>query len=184
MSSLGFGKARKVQIPNVFFREDAAETSVGKRTGMLYLGRVSNRKNVDVLVSAWLQLPKETREAHPLSIAGEVPPGEVDPIGQDLRERAKRSGVCFLGHVSGREKEALLQNNKVLVHTSHFENFGHSIAEGIAAGMIPILGPVTPFSRPVFDANVGLVVDDPRNCLLYTSPSPRDRTRSRMPSSA
>ena len=24
----------------------------------------------------------------------------------------------------------------------------------------------------------------PNNCLLYTSPSPRDRTRSRMPSSA
>ena len=29
-----------------------------------------------------------------------------------------------------------------------------------------------------------LVVDDVRGCLLYTSPSPRDRTRSRMPSSA
>ena len=26
--------------------------------------------------------------------------------------------------------------------------------------------------------------DDKTNCLLYTSPSPRDRTRSRMPSSA
>ena len=26
--------------------------------------------------------------------------------------------------------------------------------------------------------------DAPRTCLLYTSPSPRDRTRSRMPSSA
>ena len=25
---------------------------------------------------------------------------------------------------------------------------------------------------------------DYKNCLLYTSPSPRDRTRSRMPSSA
>ena len=25
---------------------------------------------------------------------------------------------------------------------------------------------------------------DPKTCLLYTSPSPRDRTRSRMPSSA
>ena len=25
---------------------------------------------------------------------------------------------------------------------------------------------------------------DLKNCLLYTSPSPRDRTRSRMPSSA
>ena len=27
-------------------------------------------------------------------------------------------------------------------------------------------------------------LDEVRNCLLYTSPSPRDRTRSRMPSSA
>ena len=26
--------------------------------------------------------------------------------------------------------------------------------------------------------------DNSRSCLLYTSPSPRDRTRSRMPSSA
>ena len=34
----------------------------------------------------------------------------------------------------------------------------------------------------------GLVISDwnmePMTCLLYTSPSPRDRTRSRMPSSA
>ena len=27
-------------------------------------------------------------------------------------------------------------------------------------------------------------VDEATTCLLYTSPSPRDRTRSRMPSSA
>ena len=27
-------------------------------------------------------------------------------------------------------------------------------------------------------------LDSPETCLLYTSPSPRDRTRSRMPSSA
>ena len=27
-------------------------------------------------------------------------------------------------------------------------------------------------------------IDDGNTCLLYTSPSPRDRTRSRMPSSA
>ena len=26
--------------------------------------------------------------------------------------------------------------------------------------------------------------DEPKSCLLYTSPSPRDRQRSRMPSSA
>ena len=34
-------------------------------------------------------------------------------------------------------------------------------------------------------ADAGLpVIGVPKTCLLYTSPSPRDRTRSRMPSSA
>ena len=37
-------------------------------------------------------------------------------------------------------------------------------------------------------ANVGMIfmlaIDQEYDCLLYTSPSPRDRTRSRMPSSA
>ena len=32
--------------------------------------------------------------------------------------------------------------------------------------------------------NVLLKFEDVNDCLLYTSPSPRDRTRSRMPSSA
>ena len=40
---------------------------------------------------------------------------------------------------------------------------------GAAAGMVDLAG--------TFQAQR-------KNCLLYTSPSPRDRTRSRMPSSA
>ena len=42
-----------------------------------------------------------------------------------------------------------------------------------------------PFVKHVNDEIVKLtneIMD--KNCLLYTSPSPRDRTRSRMPSSA
>ena len=39
--------------------------------------------------------------------------------------------------------------------------------------------------KSMMDAKVGddVFKEDP-TCLLYTSPSPRDRTRSRMPSSA
>ena len=39
----------------------------------------------------------------------------------------------------------------------------------------------------VFDANKSakeVIKNNLKSCLLYTSPSPRDRTRSRMPSSA
>ena len=41
--------------------------------------------------------------------------------------------------------------------------------------------------QPTLDANGDMIfrnMDDYTVCLLYTSPSPRDRTRSRMPSSA
>ena len=35
-----------------------------------------------------------------------------------------------------------------------------------------------------FEGEIVAVIGKPGSCLLYTSPSPRDRTRSRMPSSA
>ena len=38
---------------------------------------------------------------------------------------------------------------------------------------------VNPYSQEAVDK-----IFDLKGCLLYTSPSPRDRTRSRMPSSA
>ena len=36
----------------------------------------------------------------------------------------------------------------------------------------------------LYQANDVKIIFDPKHCLLYTSPSPRDRQKSRMPSSA
>ena len=43
-----------------------------------------------------------------------------------------------------------------------------------------------PLETPSFEIseNIGSFLAEDETCLLYTSPSPRDRTRSRMPSSA
>ena len=46
-------------------------------------------------------------------------------------------------------------------------------------GLADQLGAAAGSSRALVDAGI-----TPNSCLLYTSPSPRDRTRSRMPSSA
>ena len=43
-------------------------------------------------------------------------------------------------------------------------------------------GKYTSLENLALTATIG--TDQSYNCLLYTSPSPRDRTRSRMPSSA
>ena len=47
-----------------------------------------------------------------------------------------------------------------------------------------ILGPGFMISYILFSLPVGRMVDKFNSCLLYTSPSPRDRQKSRMPSSA
>ena len=70
----------------------------------------------------------------------------------------------------------------------------------IVAGVTPGKGGTNHLDVPVFnsvaEATTEIEIDvsmifvpakfaaDAMNCLLYTSPSPRDRTRSRMPSSA
>ena len=56
-----------------------------------------------------------------------------------------------------------------------------AISSAATEGRITIL-------NAALDDAVGRLLPDPKSglkvCLLYTSPSPRDRTRSRMPSSA
>ena len=54
---------------------------------------------------------------------------------------------------------------------------------GSASGFAQSGGTVTPLFHPT-DSSIQRILALFKNCLLYTSPSPRDRTRSRMPSSA
>ena len=46
------------------------------------------------------------------------------------------------------------------------------------------VGSTSPYGIDCEDGVVGAVDTNPYCCLLYTSPSPRDRQKSRMPSSA
>ena len=66
--------------------------------------------------------------------------------------------------------------------TSHSEQ---AIAYGtqMVGGVTPGKGGQEHLGLPVFDT-VGDAVSQTGACLLYTSPSPRDRSLSRMPSSA
>ena len=65
-----------------------------------------------------------------------------------------------------------------------------TIAIGCAAGIFPVMGTtsiVCFFAAAYLRLNqpvIQVVCHTLWACLLYTSPSPRDRTRSRMPSSA
>ena len=56
--------------------------------------------------------------------------------------------------------------------------------EGNKALLVDFLNQLLPTHHQIKDLTFLNVEALPDSCLLYTSPSPRDRTRSRMPSSA
>ena len=87
------------------------------------------------------------------------------------------------------ERLNLLQNDQQL-----FDRSGQTISEKLEAAAI---NQEQSWIYPVRDGIISLIKDkaiagkvldtkiaDPSPCLLYTSPSPRDRQKSRMPSSA
>ena len=55
---------------------------------------------------------------------------------------------------------------------------GTEMSHAVQEGTVPFTETTSNYREPISPESV----DSP--CLLYTSPSPRDRTRSRMPSSA
>ena len=60
------------------------------------------------------------------------------------------------------------------------------VLENIEVNLTVVVGGTELKIRDLLRLNEGSVIELDRlaGCLLYTSPSPRDRTRSRMPSSA
>jgi len=70
--------------------------------------------------------------------------------------------------------------NKGLIHSTAIIDPSAELADDVKVGPYSIIGPSVKIDA---GTQVGphVVIN---GCLLYTSPSPRDRTRSRMPSSA
>ena len=87
-----------------------------------------------------------------------------------------------------RRKNEVQYGNSVSVHyrgtLSDGTEFDNSKVRGQALNFQVGAGQMIPgFDKALVGMTVG-ETRNPKHCLLYTSPSPRDRQKSRMPSSA
>lgn len=121
---------------------------------VLFLGRLSRKKGLALLVNALAGLPPRARLAVVGPDAGDGGAEDVETLCErlQLRERVVRTGALF-----GREKVAALADADVLVLPSRNENFGNVAAEAIACGT-PVLVTDRCGIAPLLADRGGLVV--------------------------
>jgi glycosyltransferase involved in cell wall biosynthesis len=150
-----------VIVPNgIDDRLVASAQSEEKSPIVLYLGRISRSKNVDLLVKAMMHVKKEVPAAR-LMLAG---PNEG--LVMKLKSYGQKRGIDFeyLGIVSEDEKSRLYSGCLVFAHPALYEPFGIALLEAQA------------FGKPcVITGNGGqLYTAPPRKTSLYAKPSPND----------
>ena len=125
-----------------------------------------------------------------------IAPLVVKYIGELRAEIQEKYGITFEKHVS--ELAKLREDARAKGAWSAAINA--EIARGKAGGLyvdqkLVLSGNLDNMSEKELESKMKQILEDHKtlinitpeeeiNCLLYTSPSPRDRTRSRMPSSA
>jgi glycosyltransferase involved in cell wall biosynthesis len=146
--------ARIAQIPNAVDVAPPAVTAADRRRirsrldqggespFILFLGRLHPIKRLDLLAAAFAAVA----DRHPdvrLVIAGD---GDAAVRARaDAALGASRARTTWLGAVGGRERDALLAEASALVLCSDSENFGMSVAEALAFGVVPVVTRTCPW---------------------------------------
>ena len=100
-----------------------------------------------------------------------------NPTGMSLNKTEVRKIADF-----AREKNILILSDEIYANVTHGEKIHHSFYVEYPEGTIVTGGISKDRSMGGYRLGVGILPNN--DCLLYTSPSPRDATLSRMPSSA
>lgn len=102
---------------------------------ILHIGTIEPRKNLDVLLDAYLLLAPAIRESVDLVFAG--------PMGWAASTTSQRilsglPGVRYLGYVPEADLPGLTRAAAVFAYPSLYEGFGFPVAQAMAAG-VPVL---------------------------------------------
>jgi glycosyltransferase involved in cell wall biosynthesis len=125
---------------------------------VMFLGRITEKKGVDVLVRAF----REVRKEHDcrLAIVGPDDSGLIPKLKRlsgelELNDR----DVVFVGPVFGEDRLSALAAADVWALSSHAENFGIAVVEAAAAGCPVVISPQVNLAPDLRAADAGVIAD-------------------------
>ncbi|HSR25398.1 MAG TPA: glycosyltransferase, partial [Candidatus Eisenbacteria bacterium] len=134
----------------------ARHPGLSDRRLVVFLGRVTPKKGLDLLVRAFSEVAREVPDAH-LVIAGPDDHGYAGTVERLVREMRLRDRATLAGMLVGREKLALLADTDVWVLPSYTENFAIAAVEAMACGLPVVISDRVNIHREVAAAGAGLV---------------------------
>ncbi|HJQ70390.1 MAG TPA: glycosyltransferase [Blastocatellia bacterium] len=135
------------------------QASLGDRPYLLTLSRVHPKKNIELLIEAFLALAAEPEfDEWRLVIAGDGEAAYIDSLKLMADKSGGRGRVIFSGWLDGDERVAALAGAELLALTSHQENFGLAAAEALACGVPVIVSTGVNLAREIEAAGAGWVV--------------------------
>ncbi|HEV8630083.1 MAG TPA: glycosyltransferase family 1 protein [Thermoanaerobaculia bacterium] len=122
---------------------------------LLYAGTLEPRKNVGLLVDAWLSLPHEDVPLPPLLLAGGY--GWKSRRLLARLEGLRGQGARLLGRLDDDAHLRVLQAARCFIYPSLYEGFGLPAAEALACGVPTVVARTS--SLPEVVGNAALLVD-------------------------
>ena len=127
-----------------------------ERPLLVFVGRLSEQKGLDVLMDAWDSLCQQGEPNARLAIAGS---GELNEWLDDrIASSTYPQSVAKLGRVEDSEKRWLFEQAKGVLIPSRFEGLPTVLLEAMHAGAPTVMADVNDLGRLVTEPNAGLSV--------------------------
>jgi len=153
LGTQSLGKTREV-LSNTFH---SADYEWGKNPYLLFLGRIQEKKGLDLLLEAYRQLKDQRVSLPDLVIAG---PTQQKDYEDRLKKGYPLTGVHWVGSLIGELKWQALAAAEAMVLPSHQENFGIVVAEALSIGTPCLISNKVNIWREVEANSAGLICED------------------------
>lgn len=124
---------------------------------VLFLSRLHEKKGLEYLINAMIQLPASLANAQ-LIVAGTGEPGYIESLKTLTRQLKIESRVHFVGMVQGAAKAALYRTADVLAVPTSQENFGLIFPEALACETAVMLTVGVDIHREILDSGAGYLI--------------------------
>jgi len=127
---------------------------IGDRKVVLFLGRLSYKKGIDIVIRSFAEIAKQRDDVF-LVLAG--PDDGVRGAAEALIAQCALAGrSLFTGMALGEEKRIVLGGSDIFILPSHSENFGITVAEAAACGIPVVISDQVNIWREFHEAQAGL----------------------------